>query len=364
MAYPTPAASPAPAPPSSTADSARVDLPATSASPAWHPSSGTKPVLYLTTHLHPVARVRADELFDVIDDNDPRFSEWWNYADACVLRTGRVTDSEARKARSLRIIARNGVGYDMVPLDACKDMGICATYQPGSNAKAVAELALSLSLSVLRRTTELDRRLRRGEDMPNIQFLAETVEGRTLGLVGMGDIARETAKKFYGAYDSPILVYSPTSSGLKWTEQDPSGHPAIPHRRVSSLEELLQQADIVSLHCPLNAQTEKMMSDAQFAMMKKSAVFINTARGGLVDEPALLRALQSQQIYGAGVDVFVTEPPKPEQYGELFQQENVVVNPHAGAGTHRVQIDSCTIAVETCWSWLHGEGIGKSTRLV
>ncbi|GAA5968483.1 hypothetical protein JCM11641_007651 [Rhodosporidiobolus odoratus] len=342
-------------------------LPVTSTSPA---SSGRPPVCYLASPIHPVARQLAGEVFDVIDKDDPRYREWWKYAECAVLRTGKIMEEEVQRTVTtsggarLKIIARNGIGYDNVPIAACRELGICATNQPGSNAKSVAELALALALSVARRTTELDRRLRRGEVLPNIDWLAETVEGRTVGLVGMGDIARETAKKFYGAYDSPILVYSPTSSPLKWTTQDPSGLPPIPHTRVSSLEELLAESDIVSLHCPLNKQTEKMMSDEQFKLMKNEAILINTARGGLIDEPALLRALQSHSIYGAGLDVLVHEPANASRYSELFTCENVVVLPHAGGGTHQVQIESCVRAVRTCQSWLKGEGVGDSHRLV
>ncbi|GAA5868338.1 hypothetical protein JCM8547_002158 [Rhodosporidiobolus lusitaniae] len=353
----TPAATPPPpAASGSTSSSA--------ASPAWWSTPDAKPVLYLATHIHPVSRDLANSLFDVIDDKDPRYSTWYEYADAAVLRIGRITDEEARKAKKLRIIARNGVGYESVPLEACKDLGIMATNQPGSNDTAVAEAALGLTISVARRMTELDRRMRRGEHLPNITVLAETVEGRTVGLVGMGDIAYATAKKFWGAYDSPILVYSPTSSPYKWTERDPNGKKPIPHRRVSSLEELLREADIVSLHCPLYAETEKMMSTEQFKMMKKSAILINTARGGLIDEPALYEALTTGEIYGAGLDVFCTEPATTKDYGHFFALENVVVGPHLGGGTHRVQIKSCNVAVETCVSWLKGECIGESNALV
>ncbi|GAA6009690.1 hypothetical protein JCM10207_004156 [Rhodosporidiobolus poonsookiae] len=326
--------------------------------------SSPKPICYLATHIHPQSRKLANQLFDVIDDADPRYGNWWEYADCAVLRTGRITDAEARKAKKLKIIARNGVGYENVPLEACKAGNIVGTNQPGSNDKAVAELALNLAISVARRSTEFDRRLRRGETLPSIDWMAETVEGKTVGLVGMGDIAYQTAKKFYGAYDSSLVIYSPTSSPLKWTEQDPNGKKAIPHRRVSSLEELLREADIVSLHCPLNEQTHNMISTEQLKMMKPHSILVNTARGGLIDEPALLHALKTNEIYGAGLDVLCTEPASAAVYSDLFSLENVVVLPHAGAGVEQVQIDSCDIAVETCWKWLQGEGVGRSNRIV
>jgi len=168
-----------------------------------------------------------------------------------------------------------------------------------------------------------------------------------------------------GAFDMKILVYSPTSSPTKWTSSDLlSEHAPIPHRRVSSLDELLAESDVVSLHCPLNDQTRELMSAPEFARMKPSAIFLNTGRGGLVDEPALIDALERNEIYGAGLDVLAHEPATLERYERLFRLENVVVAPHAGAGTHQVQIDSCVVAVETCASYLKGEGIGRSKRVV
>ncbi|GAA5848923.1 hypothetical protein JCM9279_004666 [Rhodotorula babjevae] len=353
MSLPSPAPTPRASPP----------LPTSSSSSS---AAAALPVLWLPTPIHPTARKLAAQLFDVIDHEDlPRAATWTDEAVAVVVRQGGVSADEARRAAKLRIIARNGVGTETVPLEACREKGIAVTNQPGSNAKAVAEQALVLAISVARRTVEFDRRLRRGERMPSIHWLAETLEGKTLGLVGMGDIAREFAKKAVGAFDMKVLVYSPTSSPTKWTSADASSeHPPIPHRRVSSLDELLSESDVVSLHCPLNDQTQQLMSAPQFARMKPSAIFLNTGRGGLVDEPALIDALERNEIYGAGLDVLAHEPATLERYERLFKLENVVVSPHAGAGTHQVQIESCVVAVETCASYLRGEGIGKSKKVV
>ncbi|BGP42858.1 hypothetical protein JCM10450v2_006973 [Rhodotorula kratochvilovae] len=338
--------------------------PATTPRACPPPSSTRLPVLYLPTRIHPVARALAAESFDVIDHDSPRASSWTDEADAVVVRTKGVTPEEVARAPRLRVIARNGVGTETVPLEACKARGIAVTNQPGCNAKAVAEQALGLAIAVARRTVEFDRRMRRGERLPSIDWLAGTLEGKTLGVVGMGDIAREFAKKMVGAFEATVLVYSPTSSPSKWTSSDPAGHAPIPHRRVSSLDELLAEADVVSLHCPLNEQTRGMMGTAQFKRMKESAILINTGRGGLVDEDALVEALESGEIYGAGLDVLAHEPATLKRYARLFACENVVVSPHAGAGTHEVQIDTCVIAVETCASYLLGEGVGKSKRVV
>lgn len=175
------------------------------------------------------------------------------------------------------------------------------TRLPGVNQKAVGEHCVALTLAVLRRVTELDRRMRRGEFLPSIDWLGISADDKVVGLVGMGDIAREYAWKMsvgvhhhpslapsfnvsrsQRGWDTPLLVYSPTSSPLKWTDQDPSGLPPIPHTRVSSLDELLKRSDIVSLHCPTNEQTRGMIGKREFGLMKNTAVLINTARGALV----------------------------------------------------------------------------------
>lgn len=124
---------------------------------------------------------------------------------------------------------------------------------------------------------------------------------KTVGLVGMGDCAREVALKFYHASKCRILVYSPTSPRTRWTtESTMPNEPVIPHTRVNSLEELLKESDVVSLHCPAVPGTFKMMSDKQFEIMKDSAIFLNLGRGELVDEEALFRACKTRKIFGAG----------------------------------------------------------------
>ncbi|KAI5475008.1 hypothetical protein MNV49_002100 [Pseudohyphozyma bogoriensis] len=324
-----------------------------------------KPLVWLPTPIHPLARAYADSVFDVLTPQDPRANDWPDLCVAAVVRTGKLTEDELRRADKLRIITRNGVGLDMIPLDICKEKDIRVTHLPGSNAKAVAELAFGLALSLMRRIVEFDRRLRRGEILPSIYWMADTLDDKVVGCVGMGIIAYHTAKKFHYAFDCPILVYSPTSSLDRWTDKDPNGLAPIPHIRVNSLEDLLKQADVISLHCPLNKTTANMMSTEQFAMMKQSAVLINTGRGGLVDEDALMYALKNGVIAGAGLDVLVHEPASAEVYSELFALENVVVLPHAGGGTDKVQVDSCMLAVKTAEDFLNGvPGFSGSTVVV
>ncbi|KAK4703394.1 hypothetical protein P7C70_g2817, partial [Phenoliferia sp. Uapishka_3] len=303
--------------------------PSRPASAAGHNQSATRPVAWMPSRLHPDSIKLAHSHFDVITPADPRAPIWPDLADVVILRTGRVTVEELRRCKRLKVITRNGVGVDSIPLDVCRELGIRVTNQPGSNAKSVAELVLGMALAVSRRIVELDRRMRRGEHLPNIDWMAASLDGRTIGLVGMGAIAREVAKKFVGALEAPVLVYSPTSSPNKWTSSCESGLPPIPHIRVDSLEAILQQADVVSLHCPLLESNKNMISTGAFATMKPTAILLNSARGGLVDEVALVKALRDNVIAGAGLDVLCHEPASREIYSDLYDLENVVVLPHA-----------------------------------
>lgn len=159
-----------------------------------------------------------------------------------------------------------------------------------------------MAIAVARRTVELDRRLRAGETVPSAHNLGLSLHGKVVGLVGMGDIAREAAKKFHYGSSCQIIIYSPTSPLERWTANSPFPEEAIiPHKRMDSLDELLQQSDVVSLHCPEVPETINMMSKKQFDKMKKTAIFLNLGRGALVDEEALYEACKNKRILGAGM---------------------------------------------------------------
>jgi D-3-phosphoglycerate dehydrogenase len=232
------------------------------------------------------------------------------------------------KAPKLLHIARNGAGYDTIDLPSCTSRGIVVTNCPGGNAFAVAELTVGLMLAIQRRIIESDRKVRRGERLKSIQLLAPGLRGNVIGLVGMGSIAWETAKILHFAFGCKILVLSPTSPATRWTSKDPNGLDPIPHTRVDSLEELLPQVDILSLHCPLTTATRDMISTEQLKAMKSTAVVINTARGGMVDERALETALRTGEIAGAALDVWKSEPPNSETIGGLGELDNIIIVPH------------------------------------
>lgn len=302
--------------------------------------------VYLHTPFHPKAEVYAETKFKkVLHPKDGRTDDIMKQIDGIcesrcllvsrvdveifylVLRTGDITPEMVLAAPNLRIISRNGTGVDNIPLPTCRARGIAVTNVPGGNAFAVAELAITLMLTVLRRVVEVNNRIRGGERVPSIEVLAPGLGRKKVGLVGMGDIAYELAKLLI-AFGCEVLVYSPSSPETRWTVEDTRYPVTIPHTRMPSLRSLLEECDVLSLHCPLNANTRYMIGREELGWMKATAVVINTARGGIIDERALEEALKEGKVRGAGLDVFEKEPAYGERLGGLKDLDNVVLLPH------------------------------------
>jgi glyoxylate reductase len=222
----------------------------------------------------------------------------------------------------LKVVANYAVGVNNIDLDAARRRGIVITNTPGVLTRTTAELAIALMLALLRRVAEGDRMLRRREPWQfTLDFmLGESLEGKVLGIVGAGKIGRETARlaEAFGA----VSIYAGRS--------DP-------------LPDLLARSDIVSIHCPLTAETHHLIDRAALGHMRPTAVLVNTARGPIVDEAALVDALRSGTIAGAALDVFEFEPAVTE---ELLSLENVVLSPHLGSATRHTREAMGMLAVE------------------
>lgn len=255
-----------------------------------------------------------------------------------------VTADVIADAPNLRLIQKIGVGVNTIHLEAAKRHDVAVCNMPGTNARAVAEMTLTLMLSALRRVPYYDARMRAGDgwtaDLDSFDGLGE-IAGRTVGLVGYGDVARIL---------SPIL----TAMGARvlYTATTPK-HVADAEWR--DLPALMQESDIVSLHLPLTHETEGMIDAATLASMKQGAVLINTARGGLVDEPALVEALSSGRLRAAGLDVVCVEPAPAGN--PLFALDNVVVMPHIAWITPETLERSLGIAFENCRRVRDGEDL-------
>lgn len=255
----------------------------------------------------------------------------------------QLTREVLREAPALRCISRNGVGYDAVDLDAATDLGIVVAYVPDAMVDAVADLTLGLLLSAARHITELDRALKEGEWLRTI---GADVGGRALGLVGTGRIGMAVARRAK-AFRMRLVGYDPFPNPLFVEEL---GGDYV------EMDELLEVSDFVTLHVPASAETRGMISRERLARMKPSAFLINTARGTLIDEAALLEVMRERRIAGAALDVFSAEPPLPgSPAASLTRLPNVIATPHVAAFTPVTAARMGRAAMENLLTALRGE---------
>lgn len=240
---------------------------------------------------------------------------------AIISRMGRIEASIFEIAPQLRIVSKHGVGVDNIDLDAASAHNVPVIVASGANAVSVAEHAMALLFAVAKRVVSLDRGLREGRwDKPD--FKGRELAGSTMGLIAFGAIAQHTAR-LAKAFDMAIIAHDPFAA------DDTFARCGV--ERALSLEDLLRQCDVVSLHCPLTEQTRGLINRETLSLMREDAILINTARGGLIDEPALVEALDAGQIGGAGLDTFAKEPPAADH--PFFASDRVVLTPHIGGVT-------------------------------
>jgi D-3-phosphoglycerate dehydrogenase len=243
------------------------------------------------------------------------------------------------------VICKQGVGYDTIDLDAARARGIPVLTTPGVNSEAVAEMAFALALTVARRTARFDRMLRAGAEIVRPRHLGIQLQGKTVGVIGMGNIGTCVARKWRGAFDAELVAYDPHAPADRWMD--------IPHRRTQSLDDLLRVSDVVTLHLPLSGETRGLIGERELRRMKANAILINVSRGGIVDEAALAIVLASGHLFGAGFDVFEVEPPPADH--PLLAFDNVVATPHAAGGTHETQERSATQVARQVIEVLQGQ---------
>lgn len=220
-------------------------------------------------------------------------------------------------APRLKAIAKYGVGVDNIDLPAAEARGIKVSRTVGANSEAVADYAMALILAVARKTVMIDAHCRQGDWK---KITTRDVSGSTIGILGLGAIGKNVARRAQG-FGMKVLAYDPY-----WDGDYADAHGITR----ATPEEIYTQADIISLHLPLTPETKNCIGAAELATMKPNVILVNTARGGLIDETALLDALESGRIYGAGIDAFSEEPPKDPRW---FQLENVVLGSHCAAST-------------------------------
>lgn len=292
---------------------------------------------------------------EVVLWDDPAIANWPDEADGIIVRGNTpVRAAEIAAARKLRAISKHGTGVDNIDLEAAKGRGIRVMNTPGLNAEAVAEMAMALALAVSRRVTLLDRLVRSGAPVARADFDgsraggAQGFWGKTVGVVGMGNIGQRIAAKWHGAFEARILWYDPFLVDAP---------PGLVGRRVDHLDELLPEVDLLSVHTPLTESTRGMVGAPQLARMKPSAILVSLARGGVVDETALFAALESGRLFGAALDVFEREPPSADH--PLFAIPTFIGTPHLAGGTVDSREQTAIAVSEQLLDVLHG-GEGRN----
>jgi len=240
-------------------------------------------------------------------------------ADAILVREAPVSARVLDALSRCKVIARYGVGVDNIDLEAAKTKGIYVANVPEYGTEEVSDHAAALLLACIRTLLARDQRVRRGESNIHIHDPIYRTTGKTLGLIGYGKIARALHRKWKGFLPSKVLVYDPYVS-----EEEICGEGA----ENAGLDELLSGSDYVSLHVPLTPQTKHLIKEDTLKRMKQTAIIVNTSRGAVIDEAALVKALREGWILGAGLDVFEREP-LPEDH-PLKQLDNVILTYHVG----------------------------------
>lgn len=270
--------------------------------------------------------------------------------DALIVRSAtKVTKDIIKAAEKLRVIGRAGVGLDNVDAAAATERGIVVMNAPAGNSISTCEHALSMLLALLRNIPQANSSLKSGE-WKRSKFMGVELYKKTLGIIGLGRIGAEVAKRAL-SFSASVIAYDPylssdigSSIGVAMVE----------------LPELFKRADFITIHVPLSDSTRNMISDKEFTMMKDGVRIVNCARGGIVDEKALAKAIKKGKVAGACLDVFEKEPP--DASSELLALEDVIVSPHLGASTEEAQVNVALEIAECVRDYLLGRGIRNAVN--
>ena len=256
-----------------------------------------------------------------------------------VIRSAtKLTKEVLDKAEQLKIIARCGVGVDNVDLDFAKSKNILVTNSPSANLISVVELTVALIISASRKLSLADSNLKKGE-WNRSEFLGYELYGKTLGIVGFGKAGRLVAERMK-SFGMSIVFYDPYVTDWNGSEES------------IDLDDLLRTADVVSIHVIKTKDTENLISKDKLDLLKPSSIIVNTSRGGVLDEDYLFELLESEKIFGAGLDVYSNEPPENvDRYNGL----NLVTTPHIGASTNEAQLKAGLETVENIKKILAGD---------
>ncbi|MGA7998194.1 MAG: hydroxyacid dehydrogenase [Bradyrhizobium sp.] len=312
-------------------------------------------VKYLANEIYAdILRARPDVRLDRLENESPEAVSAPILSAAHAYQIGAARDELAphfhvhadllRRAPNLLIVSSNGAGYDPVDVEACTAVGVLVVNQSGGNAHSVAEHALGMLLTLSKRIIQADRALRRQANVDRNALMGTEVQGKTIGIVGLGNVGRRIAALCRGLLGMNVLAYDPYLSATEMAER---GGEKV------TLDDLLRRSDYVSISCPLTKESRGMIGAREFAMMQPHAYFITTARGFIHDEAALEEALRTRRIAGAGLDVWAREPPPPDH--PLLQFDNVLASPHTAGVTREARENMGRIAAEQMLDALDGK---------
>lgn len=276
-------------------------------------------------------------LFDpsLVDDADRLISELQDAKALIVRNRTLVSQALLDAAPDLKVVGRLGVGLDNIDLDLCKERGVEVCPASGANDLSVAEYVITAAMALMRGAWTSTDAMTKGA-WPRNQLIGRELSGATLGLIGYGAIARETAARA-SALGMSVIAYDPylPADDARWERTENA-----------SLESVLKRSDVISLHTPLTDQTRHMMNASAFGMMKPNAVLINAARGGIVDEDALVSALKEKRLGGAALDVFEVEPLTAEAGAKFKGLSNILLTPHIAGVTTESNVRVSKVTVE------------------
>lgn len=307
--------------------------------------TGDKPTVYLLDDFHPQVHAYCEANFNAVSKGHPDHDNW-REARYLLVRSSRLTADDIAACANLRAIGKQGVGIEKIDAEACAARGIPIFNTPGVNAQAVAEVVLALTMDVARQIGPIVGKQARGVLVPKEKCSGLLLHRKTIGILGMGNIGRAVARIFRGAFDADVVAYDPFLPADAWAE--------IQHTRAQTVDEVLAASDVVTVHMPLTPDTRNLIGYAQMQTMKPTAILINTARGGIINETDLERALAERLIWGAGLDCHEQEPPSKERYGGLWDL-GVTSTPHIGAATGETQMQTGLAAATKLYEFAVGQ---------
>lgn len=293
-----------------------------------------KKKVLITQFIHPDGmKILEDAIEHVVLAPDPKpetlLSMMDESIDGIIVRHNRLTSEMIQKCPNLQVIARHGIGTELIDLEAATKQGVIVTNTPHAATVSVAEHTMMYILMLGRKIMTADKEQKKGNFAIKVTYKPDDIEGKTVGIIGLGHIGSIVAK-YCNIFDMNVIAYDPRLS-----PEDDAKYGA---KIMPDMDSVLKKADFVTLHTPQTEETIHMMSTEQFEKMKSSAYFINCSRGPIVDEKALIEALENQTIAGAALDVFETEPTDKDgklldTYQKLFSMENLIISPHSSALT-------------------------------